>query len=155
MSIFLPPKVKASPSITTVMKRIYGIGHTQIAIISSKIGLNRFTSKRISQLSDTQYELLAMNINNMQKQGLISHQLRQKTDANIQKNIDMNSWRGLRHTQGLPVRGQRTQTNASTSKGRTKFLDPKIMQLRKSGKPGYKSNKEKLAMRIHAVRSSK
>ncbi|MEO2004838.1 MAG: 30S ribosomal protein S13, partial [Candidatus Poribacteria bacterium] len=48
--------------------------------------------------------------------------LRRETDMNIRRLIDINSYRGVRHRRGLPVRGQRTSTNARTRKGRAKTV---------------------------------
>ncbi|MBL7084699.1 MAG: 30S ribosomal protein S13 [Candidatus Omnitrophica bacterium] len=91
---------------------IYGIGR----VLSNKIlqiaGIDRDT--RAKDLSE---EDIAKLTNVIQKQTMVEGDLRREVSQNIKRLIDIGSWRGLRHKRGLPVRGQRTKTNARTRKG--------------------------------------
>ena len=92
---------------------LYGVGRT----LSNKILIQAEISpdKRAKDLSEEEVSRLTTTI---QKMGLrVEGDLRRELSANIKRLIDIGSWRGLRHRKGLPVRGQRTRTNARTRKG--------------------------------------
>ncbi len=91
---------------------INGIGKTTSEKILKKLGFDE--SVRTKTLTDEQIATLAAEIeNNYQTEGLLSRQVRQ----NIQRLKDIACYRGIRHRRGLPVRGQKTQSNARTRKG--------------------------------------
>lgn len=92
---------------------LYGVGRT----VSNKIlkEANISPDKRAKELSDEEVALLT---NTIQKMGLrIEGDLRRDISQNIKRLMDIGCWRGIRHKKGLPVRGQRTRTNARTRKG--------------------------------------
>ena len=90
---------------------IYGIGRARARVICEAAGINRAT--KIKDLSDTQMEKLREQVSKTQIEG----DLRREVSMNIKRLIDLGTWRGKRHRLGLPVRGQRTRTNARTRKG--------------------------------------
>ena len=96
------------------LTEIYGIGHKRAADIAKD--LNIASSTRMRELSD---EDLAAIRNNVERAGImIEGDLRRESQMNVRRLIDIQSYRGQRHRRGLPVRGQRTKTNARTKRGR-------------------------------------
>ncbi len=91
---------------------IYGIGPYRAKLILDKTGVNPDT--RVNQLSDEDVTKLRAVIEN---EYTVEGSLRGEIQMNIKRLIDIGSYRGLRHRRGLPVRGQRTKTNARTRKG--------------------------------------
>ena len=91
---------------------IFGIGPFIAKQILSKTGVNGDT--RVNQLSDADVAKLRNVIEN---EYAVEGSLRSEISMNIKRLIDIGSYRGLRHRRGLPVRGQRTKTNARTRKG--------------------------------------
>jgi small subunit ribosomal protein S13 len=103
--------------IEAALSYIYGIGPTRARKIltDTKIDSNR----RAKDLSD---EEIARIVGVIQNNYMIEGDLRREVNQNIRRQMDMGSYRGLRHRKGLPVRGQRTRTNARTRKGRKPIL---------------------------------
>ena len=91
---------------------IYGIGRKNAVEILTKAGVNR--EQRIRDLSDTDVSRLRQVI---EKEYRVEGALRTEIAMNIKRLMDIGSYRGIRHRRGLPVRGQRTHTNARTKKG--------------------------------------
>lgn len=91
---------------------IYGIGRTKSAEICAKAGLDE--SLRIDDLSEVQVRTLRELI---QAEYKVEGELRGEIRLNLKRLMDLSCYRGLRHRRGLPVRGQRTRTNARTRKG--------------------------------------
>jgi small subunit ribosomal protein S13 len=91
---------------------IYGIGHTTAENILAEAGID--PSTRIHALTDEQLTKLRNIIESNYK---VEGSLRGEIQINIKRLMDVGSYRGLRHRRGLPVRGQRTRTNARTRKG--------------------------------------
>ncbi|HOD66684.1 MAG TPA: 30S ribosomal protein S13 [candidate division Zixibacteria bacterium] len=91
---------------------IYGIGPHRARLILAKTGVNPDT--RVNQLTDEDVTKLRQVIENEYS---VEGSLRGEIQMNIKRLIDIGSYRGLRHRRGLPVRGQRTKTNARTRKG--------------------------------------
>ena len=94
------------------VQAIYGIGPTRAQKMLEKVGVNPDT--RVRDLTDEEVTLIANAIQNEYK---VEGDLRRDITANIKRLMDINAYRGLRHKRGLPVRGQRTSTNARTRKG--------------------------------------
>ena len=91
---------------------IHGIGRTKARQIRETVGLP--SEKRVSQLSDAE----VIRIREVIDQGyMVEGDLRREVAMNIKRLMDLGTYRGLRHRRGLPVRGQRTHTNARTRKG--------------------------------------
>lgn len=90
---------------------IYGIGRTTAQSICNSVGVK--TSTKIKDLNEEDVEKLRNEIAKLQIEG----DLRREVTMNIKRLMDLNCYRGQRHKRGLPVRGQRTKTNARTRKG--------------------------------------
>jgi small subunit ribosomal protein S13 len=95
---------------------IYGIGRTSAQRILREAGVD-FNTK-VSEWNDDQLNKIRTIINEMKVEGA----LRSETQLNIKRLVDINSYRGMRHRNGLPVRGQRTRTNCRTRKGKRKTI---------------------------------
>ncbi len=96
---------------------IYGIGLTSSKQILAKTGVNPDT--RVHQLTEEDVAKLRKAIENEYR---VEGALRGEVQMNIKRLIDIGSYRGLRHRRGLPLRGQRTKTNARTRKGPKKTV---------------------------------
>ena len=109
----LPPNKKVEYGLTA----IFGIGLHTAQNIVAKVGID--PSKRIKDLSDEEVTKIRKLIEAEYK---VEGALRADIAADIKRLIDIGSYRGLRHKYGLPVRGQRTRTNARTRKGKKKTV---------------------------------
>ena len=96
---------------------IHGIGRTTAVKIADKLGIDH--SRRVSDLSDAEVLQIRETIDGEHQ---VEGDLRRDTAMNIKRLMDLASYRGLRHRKGLPVRGQRTHTNARTRKGKAKAI---------------------------------
>ena len=96
---------------------IYGIGKTLAKRVVRSSGVDPDT--RVHKLTDEEIARLRSIIEKSHK---IEGELRTEVSMNIKRLIDIGSYRGLRHRKGLPVRGQRTRTNARTRKGKKKTV---------------------------------
>ena len=90
---------------------IYGVGRSRARAICAAAGIK--TSVKIKDLSDGDMDRLREQVGKFSTEG----DLRREVSMNIKRLMDLGTWRGLRHRRGLPVRGQRTRTNARTRKG--------------------------------------
>lgn len=93
---------------------IYGIGKSTAIKLCESVNIE--PSKKVSELTEDQLEALRAEIAKMTVEG----DLRRVVTMNIKRLMDLGCYRGQRHRRGLPVRGQRTKTNARTRKGRRK-----------------------------------
>ncbi len=98
--------------IDVALTYIYGIGRATAERVLAQAGLD--PTVRAKELTDDQ---LAKLTHTLQASFKIEGDLRREVSANVKRLIDIGSYRGLRHKRGLPVRGQRTRTNARTRKG--------------------------------------
>ncbi len=96
---------------------IYGIGSSTAVQILKKVGVSEDT--KISDWSDDNVRDITLLLQNDYK---VEGQLRSEIQLNIKRLMDIGCYRGLRHRKGLPLRGQRTQTNARTRKGKRKTV---------------------------------
>lgn len=92
---------------------IFGIGRTKSRLILEKIGINLNT--RVKDLTSTELDKIRQEI---EANHSVEGDLRSVINQNIRRLKDINSYRGIRHHKKLPVRGQRTKTNARTKRGR-------------------------------------
>ncbi len=106
--------------IEVALTYIFGIGQTSASAIITKTGVNPDT--RVHSLTDDDISKLRGVIESDYK---VEGSLRSEVAMNIKRLIDIGSYRGLRHRRGLPVRGQRTKTNARTRKGPKKTVGGK------------------------------
>jgi small subunit ribosomal protein S13 len=105
-------EVPKEKRVDVALTYLYGIGHvtSKAVLVQTKID----PSKRAKDLTDEEVSRLSQAIQATHK---IEGDLRREVSANIKRLIDIGSYRGLRHKKGLPVRGQRTRTNARGRKG--------------------------------------
>ncbi len=104
----LPAKKRAEIGLTY----IYGIGRTRSLSLLYRAGVD--PAKKVADLTEDEINKVRTLIEN---EGAVEGDLRKEVSMNIKRLIEMGSYRGLRHRRGLPVRGQRTHTNARTRKG--------------------------------------
>ncbi|MBA2659232.1 MAG: 30S ribosomal protein S13 [Nitrosospira sp.] len=95
---------------------IYGIGRTRAREICAAAGIE--TTTKIKDVTDVQMDKLRDRVARFAVEG----DLRREVSMNIKRLMDLGCYRGLRHRRGLPVRGQRTRTNARTRKGPRKAV---------------------------------
>jgi len=99
---------------------IYGIGLTLSRKILKDTGID--PNKRVYELTEDEISILNKEI---QANYIVEGELRKIVQLNIKELMDLGCYRGLRHRRGLPVRGQRTKTNARTRKGKRKTVGSK------------------------------
>src|SRR4029077_4132029 len=104
----LPPKKRAEIGLTY----IYGIGRSRSRSLLHRAGIE--FDKKIGDLAEDEINRVRQIL---EEEGAVEGYLRKEVSMNIKRHIEMGSYRGLRHRRGLPVRGQRTHTNARTRKG--------------------------------------
>ncbi|HEU5338451.1 MAG TPA: 30S ribosomal protein S13 [Sulfuricaulis sp.] len=102
---------------------IYGIGHTRARDICTASGVS--TSTKVKDLTDAEVDKIRLAVAKVTVEG----DLRRTMSMSIKRLMDLGTYRGMRHRRGLPVRGQRTKTNARTRKG------PRKSVIRGTGKP--------------------
>jgi small subunit ribosomal protein S13 len=105
--INIPPHKHAEIALTA----IYGIGRTTARRICAESGIE--PNVKIKDLSEAEIE----SVRNQVARFTIEGDLRRTVSMNIKRLMDLGSYRGIRHRRGLPLRGQRTRTNARTRKG--------------------------------------
>jgi small subunit ribosomal protein S13 len=106
---------------------IYGIGRSRANKILGEAGIS--IDRRIRELTEDEINRIRTVID---QQGMVEGDLRKQVQMDIKRLMDIGCYRGLRHRRGLPVRGQRTHTNARTRKG------PRRMTVAKKKAPGKK-----------------
>ncbi|HEV2201033.1 MAG TPA: 30S ribosomal protein S13 [Bryobacteraceae bacterium] len=104
----LPAKKRTEIGLTY----IYGIGRTRSKSLCHRAGVS--PDKKVSDLTEDEINRIRLIL---EGEGSVEGDLRKEISMNIKRLIEMGSYRGLRHRRGLPVRGQRTHTNARTRKG--------------------------------------
>jgi small subunit ribosomal protein S13 len=119
----LPPNKRAEVGLTY----IYGIGRSRASSILNEAAVNVDT--RVKDLNDDELSRIRAIL---EAQGEIEGDLRKRIQMDIKRLMDIGCYRGLRHRRSLPVRGQRTHTNARTRKG------PRRMTVAKKKAPGKK-----------------
>lgn len=119
----LPPNKRAEIGLTY----IYGIGRSRSSAVLKEAGVNLDT--RVRDLSEDELSRIR---GILETQGEIEGDLRKRVQMDIKRLMDIGCYRGLRHRRSLPVRGQRTHTNARTRKG------PRRATIAKKKAPGKK-----------------
>jgi small subunit ribosomal protein S13 len=99
------------------LRYIHGIGPAKSAQICERTGID--PTKRVNELTESEILQIREDIDAHCK---VEGDLRREVSMNIKRLMDLGSYRGLRHRKGLPVRGQRTHTNARTRKGPAKAI---------------------------------
>lgn len=109
--------IPTSKRVVIALTYIHGIGNTMAQGICAKVGIP--AERRVNELTDDEVVRIRETIDqDFQVEG----DLRREVAMNIKRLMDLGCYRGLRHRRGLPVRGQRTSTNARTRKGPAKAI---------------------------------
>ena len=101
--------------VVVALQYIHGVGPRTAHDIMTKVGIDE--ARRVNELTDAEVLQIRETID---RDFTVEGDLRRETAVNIKRLMDLASYRGLRHRKGLPVRGQRTHTNARTRKGPAK-----------------------------------
>jgi small subunit ribosomal protein S13 len=101
--------------VVIALQYIHGIGPKVAKDICAKVGIP--DERRVSQLTDAEVLQIRETVD---RDHVVEGDLRRTVAMNIKRLMDLGCYRGLRHRRGLPVRGQRTHTNARTRKGKAK-----------------------------------
>jgi small subunit ribosomal protein S13 len=103
--------------VVIALQYIHGVGQKIATEIMDKVNLPQ--ERRVSQLTDSEVLQIREMID---RDYMVEGDLRREVSMNIKRLMDLGCYRGLRHRKGLPVRGQRTHTNARTRKGPAKTI---------------------------------
>ena len=109
--------IPTSKRVPIALTYITGIGPTSAKAICDAVGIDQ--ARRVNQLSDSEVLQIREHID---ANYTVEGDLRRETTINIKRLMDLGCYRGLRHRRNLPVRGQRTHTNARTRKGPAKAI---------------------------------
>ena len=109
--------IPTNKRVIIALQYIHGIGPTKANEIMEKVGIP--DERRVSQLTDQEVLQIREVID---RDYMVEGDLRREVAMNIKRLMDLGCYRGLRHRRGLPVRGQRTHTNARTRKGPAKAI---------------------------------
>jgi small subunit ribosomal protein S13 len=109
--------IPTNKRVVVALQYIHGIGQKKAQEIMDKVHLD--AARRVSQLTDQEVLQIREVID---RDFLVEGDLRREVSMNIKRLMDLGCYRGLRHRKGLPVRGQRTHTNARTRKGPAKAI---------------------------------
>lgn len=109
--------IPTNKRVVIALQYIHGIGATKAEEICAKVGVP--LERRVNEMTDAEVIQVRESID---KDYLVEGDLRRSVAMNIKRLMDLGNYRGLRHRRGLPVRGQRTHTNARTRKGPAKAI---------------------------------
>ena len=109
--------IPTNKRVVIALQYIYGIGAAHAKAIIEKVGIP--VERRVNELSDAEVIQVREAID---REYQVEGDLRRETAMNIKRLMDLGCYRGLRHRRNLPVRGQRTHTNARTRKGPAKAI---------------------------------
>jgi len=118
--------IPTAKRVVIALRYIFGVGPALAVDICKKVGIP--DAKRVNQLSDEEVLKIRECID---REFRVEGDLRREIAMNIKRMMDMGAYRGLRHRKGLPVRGQRTHTNARTRKGKARPIAGKKIATRK------------------------
>jgi small subunit ribosomal protein S13 len=109
--------IPTNKRVEIALRYIHGIGPVNAKVICKQVSIP--ASKRVNELSDAEVLQIREIID---RDYTVGGDLRREVSINIKRLMDLGTYRGLRHRKGLPVRGQRTHTNARTRKGPAKAI---------------------------------
>lgn len=118
--------IPTNKRVVIALQYIHGIGQAYAKEICEKVGIT--PERRVNQLTDAEVLQIRETID---KDYTVEGDLRREVATNIKRLMDLGCYRGLRHRRGLPVRGQRTHTNARTRKGPSKPIAGKKQATKK------------------------
>lgn len=110
--------IPANKKLEFSLQYIYGIGPTRAKVVLAQTGID--PDMRAKELNEEQINAIMAKIQELHY--VVEGDLRRELTGHMKRLTAINSYRGLRHRRGLPVRGQRTKTNARTRKGKTKTV---------------------------------
>ena len=116
--VIIPPQKHIAVGLTA----IYGVGRKRARFICDSARVD--PAKKVKDLTEAELESLRGEITKVRVEG----DLRREVAMNIKRLIELGTYRGVRHKRGLPVRGQRTRTNARTRKGKRKGIVMKVVK---------------------------
>ena len=108
--------IPTNKHIVIALQSIFGIGQTRAKLICETLKLK--PSTKVSELTEDQLDSIRTSITQFEVEG----DLRREVAMNIKRLRDLGCYRGIRHRKGLPLRGQRTKTNARTRKGPRRLI---------------------------------
>ncbi|MFH1226884.1 MAG: 30S ribosomal protein S13 [Planctomycetota bacterium] len=120
-------EIPANKRIVIALTYIYGVGRSRSEEILKEVGIDE--NIRTNKLTEDQISRISIIID---KHYMVEGRLRRQIIQNIQRLKDIGSYRGIRHRKGLPVRGQRTRSNARTRKGPRKTVAGRKVALEKT-----------------------
>jgi small subunit ribosomal protein S13 len=109
--------IPTNKRVVIALQYIHGIGAQKAADICAKVGIP--APRRVNELTDAEVIQIRETID---RDYMVEGDLRRSVAMNVKRLMDLGNYRGLRHRRGLPVRGQRTHTNARTRKGPAKAI---------------------------------
>ena len=109
--------IPTNKRVIIALQYIHGIGPKKAEEITTKVGIP--AERRVNDLTDAEVSQIREAID---RDYIVEGDLRRQVSMNIKRLMDLGNYRGLRHRRGLPVRGQRTHTNARTRKGPAKAI---------------------------------
>jgi small subunit ribosomal protein S13 len=109
--------IPTNKRVAIALTSIHGIGHTKAKEITSRLKIDQ--ARRVNELTDAEVMSIREVIDSDYQ---VEGDLRREVATNIKRLMDLGCYRGLRHRRGLPVRGQRTHTNARTRKGPSRAI---------------------------------
>jgi small subunit ribosomal protein S13 len=107
--------IPTNKRVLIALQYIHGVGPAKAKEICEKVGIT--AERRVNQLTDAEVLQIRETID---REYVVEGDLRREVSMNVKRLMDLGCYRGLRHRRGLPVRGQRTHTNARTRKGPAK-----------------------------------
>ena len=126
MAIVSGVNIPDNKRVEIALRSIHGIGSHQAADVVDTAGID--SNPHVRDLTDDQLNRIREIID---RQKIVEGDLRREVNLNVRRLIDIGCYRGLRHRRGLPVRGQRTRTNARTKRGRRRAVAGRGRTLRK------------------------
>ena len=109
--------IPGNKKLAIALTYIYGLGHKRARQVCDRAGMD--ADRRASELTENDLATLAQAI---QDEHIVEGDLRRQNNQDVRRLVSIGSYRGIRHKRGLPVRGQRTKTNARTRKGAKKTV---------------------------------
>ncbi len=113
MAIVAGVNIPDGKRLHVALQSIYGIGEYQAQDVMNKAGIQ--SNPRVKELTETELTRIRDVVDHQKK---VEGDLRREVNLNIRRLIEVGAYRGTRHRRGLPVRGQRTKTNARAKRGR-------------------------------------
>ena len=107
--------IPTNKRVVIALQYIHGVGAAKAREITDRVGIP--AERRVNQLTDAEVLQIRETID---RDYMVEGDLRREVSMNIKRLMDLGVYRGLRHRRSLPVRGQRTHTNARTRKGKSK-----------------------------------